>query len=544
MAKLIEIQRVEIGLENLTARVRIAPEAPLFTSEDLQGTTRIYNLMPHIIDHVCLGDAGETFKDCMGNTELAHLLEHVTVELLAQTNVAGDVTTGRTYPVEGEERGFDIELSCQDDVLTVGALSSAAWIIDWAFTGGEDASPDVDAIVSGLCGMIDSMGDDPADAYERSVMEELDAEAADQHQRALEERQREIAQREQEIEAARQEAERLAEEKRFRLEQERLRKEEAARLAREAAERAEAEEAARVAREQAEREAAERERERRAEEERLVAEAHRAAAALAASEAAAAERAAAGLNGASSSDPTISPEAYQSAHDEPLKAFPTDLVRASAPADHTASIPVDATAALGASETTALEVVDAGETSVMAPVDVDVEASTEAVPEEAPEEPTDEPVTVEAAPEEDVAAGVGSDSAAEPEPVAEDGADEAEKGEPFSAEETTVMDATLIVAGTQEADADGPDEDAAEDVPVEDEDIVDDPVADEAVVGADAIAEDGSDEGAGASTDGFDDDLSEEGDQEDVPSDDYGQSSLFDVPVEEEEHIPGPRRVR
>ena len=74
MAQIIEIKRVRVGLEDLTARVRIVEGAPLMTSEDLVATTRIYYLMPHIVEHVCMGDRGETFKDAMGDTEVAHLL--------------------------------------------------------------------------------------------------------------------------------------------------------------------------------------------------------------------------------------------------------------------------------------------------------------------------------------------------------------------------------------------------------------------------------------------------------------------------------------
>ena len=68
MAELIDIRRVLIGPENMTAEVRIADDAPLMTSEDIEGTARVYRLLPHIVEHVCLGDAGETFRDAMGDT--------------------------------------------------------------------------------------------------------------------------------------------------------------------------------------------------------------------------------------------------------------------------------------------------------------------------------------------------------------------------------------------------------------------------------------------------------------------------------------------
>lgn len=157
MAQIIDIRRVEVGPRSLTARVRIATGAPLYTSEDLNGTARVYRLMPHIIEHTCLGDSSEIFKDVMGDTELAHLLEHVTVELLAQSDIAGDISSGRTFQVEGERRTYDVEIACPDDVLVAGALSSAVWIMQWAYSGGTDPEPDVAATVKGLVGLVQTL---------------------------------------------------------------------------------------------------------------------------------------------------------------------------------------------------------------------------------------------------------------------------------------------------------------------------------------------------------------------------------------------------
>lgn len=161
MAQLIDIIRVVVGTEYFTATVQMAEDAPLMTSEDLEGTTRVYNLLPTIIDHACVGDAGSTFKDCMGDTELAHLLEHVTVELLARTNAVEEVVAGRTWRELAYDRTYSIRFDCVDDVLVAGALSSAVWILTWAFTGGAGAVPDVDAIVNGLVDLVRGL---PTDA--------------------------------------------------------------------------------------------------------------------------------------------------------------------------------------------------------------------------------------------------------------------------------------------------------------------------------------------------------------------------------------------
>ena len=171
MAQLIDIIRVVVGPEYLTATVRVSNDAPLMTSEDLEGTTRVYNLLPTIINHACVGDAGTTFKDCMGDTELAHLLEHVTVELLSRTNLVEEIVAGRTWRELAYDRTFSIQLDCVDDVLVAGALSSAVWIVSWAFTGGAGPVPDVDATVDGLVQLVQSLpptdGASADDRYDR-----------------------------------------------------------------------------------------------------------------------------------------------------------------------------------------------------------------------------------------------------------------------------------------------------------------------------------------------------------------------------------------
>ena len=155
MAQLFDIKKVTVGPKNLEAIVELAANAPVMTSEDLKGTTRVWQVMPELRDHVCLGDESGTFGDVMGDTELAHLLEHVTVELLARTDVAGDIACGQTSEVG--ERTYKIVLKCIDDVLVVGALSSAAWIMQWAFSGGGEPVPDVDAIAKGLVELVGSL---------------------------------------------------------------------------------------------------------------------------------------------------------------------------------------------------------------------------------------------------------------------------------------------------------------------------------------------------------------------------------------------------
>ena len=155
--QLIGIDRVEVGPRTMAARVHIAEGGPLKTNDDPEGTNRILALVPGIAGHACVGDAAPTFGGVVRDTDVAHLLEHVAVELMALTERAGDISRGRTRSVGG--RDYEIELDCPDDVLASACLSSAAWLLDWAYSGGEDPVPDVDATVAGLAALYDSVND-------------------------------------------------------------------------------------------------------------------------------------------------------------------------------------------------------------------------------------------------------------------------------------------------------------------------------------------------------------------------------------------------
>lgn len=150
MAGLFTIMKIGVDDTKVRVRVLVNPGMPLATSEDIEATARVYYLAPGIAQHACFGDAGERFQDCMGDTELAHLLEHLTVELMAQSGLAGEITSGRTRAVPEDPRLFEIELSCPDDALTIGALSSASFMMDWAFLHPTSTVPDVEGTVGAL----------------------------------------------------------------------------------------------------------------------------------------------------------------------------------------------------------------------------------------------------------------------------------------------------------------------------------------------------------------------------------------------------------
>ena len=175
MAQLISIKKVVVGPKNLTATVELSAKAPRLTSENPEATKRLLELLPGLSEHLCLGDADARFGLVAEDTEVAHLLEHVTVELLALTNLAGDVTSGKTSLVDSRRGLYEIILACPDDVLVAASLSSAVWLLNWAYGNQEDADPDIEAIVSGLVALIQSLDGEKTDELADSAEPEVDA---------------------------------------------------------------------------------------------------------------------------------------------------------------------------------------------------------------------------------------------------------------------------------------------------------------------------------------------------------------------------------
>ena len=175
MAQLISIKKVVVGPKNLTATVEFSAKAPRLTSENAEATERVLELLPGLSDHLCLGDADARFGLVAKDTEVAHLLEHVTVELLALTNLAGDVASGKTSLVDSRRGLYEIILACPDDVLVAASLSSAVWLLNWAYGNQDEADPDINAIVSGLVALIQSLDGEKTDELADSAEPEADA---------------------------------------------------------------------------------------------------------------------------------------------------------------------------------------------------------------------------------------------------------------------------------------------------------------------------------------------------------------------------------
>jgi hypothetical protein len=140
----VELTRIDPARAELT--VAFAPGEALRTS-DLPGlVARVLGALPGLRGHRCDNGVGVTFADEMADTELAHLLEHATLEVMAMAG-APDTLRGRTsWDFARDGAGvFNIRLE-HDDISTLeGAVALASEVVEWAM-GRRDEAPEVEAI--------------------------------------------------------------------------------------------------------------------------------------------------------------------------------------------------------------------------------------------------------------------------------------------------------------------------------------------------------------------------------------------------------------
>ena len=134
----IRVRRGRLDVETATAL------AYLHVSE--QVAQRVLELLPSIGAHVCVNGAGQCFADELCGTELAHLLEHVVIELQgrAYRTGAGDGphfighTSWLLELAQTRDEGIALmrtSVTFADDLVALQALQQAAVIVEWAATG-------------------------------------------------------------------------------------------------------------------------------------------------------------------------------------------------------------------------------------------------------------------------------------------------------------------------------------------------------------------------------------------------------------------------
>ena len=129
----VTVERLAISPGKLTACVRLRPDTR-YTNPQL--SQRVVADFPQMPLHACVNPHGPTFASVLEHTSLAHLLEHLIIDLqVAQTPDETAATfAGHTTWVSESEGLALITVSFRDDACALRALRDAVEYIERTLT--------------------------------------------------------------------------------------------------------------------------------------------------------------------------------------------------------------------------------------------------------------------------------------------------------------------------------------------------------------------------------------------------------------------------
>jgi hypothetical protein len=143
------IERVEVGASRIEAVVCVPDPAHLRTTAYPGLASRAIALLPGLVRHRCECGSAHGIEAELADTEMAHLLEHVALELAALAGSPRDLRGDTSWDFARDGRGvFHVSLEFDDDLVVLGALTAAAGMVDGLL--GRAELPDVATLVEGL----------------------------------------------------------------------------------------------------------------------------------------------------------------------------------------------------------------------------------------------------------------------------------------------------------------------------------------------------------------------------------------------------------
>jgi hypothetical protein len=149
----VRIERVVVEPEAVEAIVCFEPGEAQRTSEARLVGERALALLPGLRGHRCDNDRGLALRDELADTEVAHLLEHAALEIMAMAGSPATLRGETRWDFAADGRGtFRVRVAYDDDLVALGALKAAATAVGWCVSGRGPA-PDVEAEARRLRGV-------------------------------------------------------------------------------------------------------------------------------------------------------------------------------------------------------------------------------------------------------------------------------------------------------------------------------------------------------------------------------------------------------
>jgi hypothetical protein len=135
----VELADFASGARVVSARVVFAPGERLRTCETPGLPEAVVRALPGLRGHRCNNGAGLTFSDEVADTELAHLVEHAALELMAMAGASPVLRGNTSWDFAADGHGvFRVRIECEDEAMACAALESACALVR-ALARGEAA---------------------------------------------------------------------------------------------------------------------------------------------------------------------------------------------------------------------------------------------------------------------------------------------------------------------------------------------------------------------------------------------------------------------
>lgn len=127
----LRVEHVTVKRDRIVALVRVAHERYAHTTPAM--IADVSALRPHLLDHACVNDKGDTFAAVACDTTLPHLLEHVAIDMQVESagaQRAGTLFIGKTSWEHRRSLRARIEMSYANDIEALRCLKEAAELVN------------------------------------------------------------------------------------------------------------------------------------------------------------------------------------------------------------------------------------------------------------------------------------------------------------------------------------------------------------------------------------------------------------------------------
>ena len=124
----VRVRRVVVKADRMVCDVQLSPACPRTSFPTL--ASALLQTHPHLPAHACKNERGITFGAVMNRTPLIHVLEHVAIDCMVQSEPPESASSNALFV--GNSRWLDpaqglgrVELSFRDDIAALRALKTA-----------------------------------------------------------------------------------------------------------------------------------------------------------------------------------------------------------------------------------------------------------------------------------------------------------------------------------------------------------------------------------------------------------------------------------